>query len=175
MSGFISSTFCVNISTLISTPRSITLNPAPSNIIITRFFPMSCISPLTVPIRIVPLSSISSSFRRGLIISKANFTVLAETSISGTNISFFENFSPITSIPAIRASFIILFRSTPSEIAFLVMSAISLCFALMTPSLIASICSLIIHILLRVCAKIISHFRIPSSDQIFFSNLQTGF
>ena len=36
-------------------PRSTTSNPAPSSIIATRFFPMSWMSPFTVPITTVPM------------------------------------------------------------------------------------------------------------------------
>ena len=54
-----------------STPKSTILNPAPSPIIHTRFLPISCKSPLTVPMTIVAVevaapSLIKSGFRTAI-------------------------------------------------------------------------------------------------------------
>ena len=55
MSGWCSLTAATNFSGATCTPRSMTWKPAPSNMMLTRFLPMSCTSPLTVPITIVPI------------------------------------------------------------------------------------------------------------------------
>jgi hypothetical protein len=49
-----------------STPKSTTSNPAPSIIMATRFFPMSCMSPLIVPITTVPMLLFRPADKRGL-------------------------------------------------------------------------------------------------------------
>ena len=48
---------CTNLSGFASTPRSTISNPAALSIIATRFLPMSCRSPRTVPIATVPFGS----------------------------------------------------------------------------------------------------------------------
>ena len=55
MSGLCSLIASTNFSGATCTPRSMTWKPAPSNMMLTRFLPMSCTSPLTVPITIVPI------------------------------------------------------------------------------------------------------------------------
>ena len=55
MSGLCSWIAATNFSGATCTPRSMTSNPAPSNMMLTRFLPMSCTSPLTVPITIFPI------------------------------------------------------------------------------------------------------------------------
>src|SRR5580693_297189 len=55
MSGWCSRTASMNFSGDTCTPRSITSNPAPSNMMFTRFLPMSCTSPLTVPMTTLPI------------------------------------------------------------------------------------------------------------------------
>src|SRR5262249_53262753 len=49
MSGWCSLIFSTNTSGATLTPRSYTVKPAPSSMMLTRFLPMSCTSPLTVP------------------------------------------------------------------------------------------------------------------------------
>src|SRR5437588_1233106 len=50
MSGLCSCTISTNVSGATLTPRSWTVKPAPSSMMLTRFLPMSWTSPLTVPI-----------------------------------------------------------------------------------------------------------------------------
>ena len=57
MSGWCSSIASTNFSGGTCTPRSITSKPAPSSMMLTRFLPMSWTSPLTVPIRNLPIVS----------------------------------------------------------------------------------------------------------------------
>ena len=84
-----------------STPRSITSKPADSIIMMTRFLPMSCRSPATVPMIILPMLPTPPSDSRGLSTSTPFFMALAATSISGTKISFFEKRSPTTLMASI--------------------------------------------------------------------------
>jgi hypothetical protein len=49
MFAFFAFTVSMNFSGATFTPRSMTSKPAPSNIAATRFLPMSCKSPFTVP------------------------------------------------------------------------------------------------------------------------------
>ncbi|GAI71409.1 unnamed protein product [marine sediment metagenome] len=67
----------------ISTPRSIIVYPPPSSIIPTKFLPISCKSPCTVPIIILPLVSAPDSESRGFIMSIAACIALAAISTSG--------------------------------------------------------------------------------------------
>ena len=53
-SAWYSRTAATNLSAETSVPRSTISKPAPSSIIATKFFPMSCRSPLTVPITTRP-------------------------------------------------------------------------------------------------------------------------
>ena len=46
-----------------STPRSTTSSPLPSNMIFTRFLPMSCMSPRTVPRQTRPIVSVPPAVR----------------------------------------------------------------------------------------------------------------
>ena len=66
-------------------PRLITSKPAPSIIIETRFLPMSWMSPLTVPITMVPTRGAPLSISSGLRIAMPAFMALAASSTSGTN------------------------------------------------------------------------------------------
>ena len=90
-----------------STPRSITSKPALSNIIPTRFLPMSWRSPLTVPITMVPSVGRSVSAINGLTMAIPAFMARAAINTSGTNISPFLNFSPTTFMPLNNPSLII--------------------------------------------------------------------
>ena len=65
MSGWCSSIAATNFSGATWTPRSITSKPAPSSMMLTRFLPMSCTSPLTVPIRNLPIVSTPVSASSG--------------------------------------------------------------------------------------------------------------
>ena len=84
--GWHLSAAAMNFSTLWSTPMSYTSKPAPSAIMQTRFLPMSCRSPRTVPIssaptRFVVLSLAESS---GLRTPMPAFIARAAISTSGT-------------------------------------------------------------------------------------------
>ena len=101
-SGF-SSKASINFSAGTSTPKSITSNPALSSIIITKFLPISCKSPATVPIIIFPAETALSPTNNGFKTSTPFCIARAATNISGTNISFFVNLSPTTVIESIIA------------------------------------------------------------------------
>ena len=66
------------------TPRSITVKPAPSSMMLQRFLPMSCTSPLTVPMRNVPTGFVPVSASSGRRMSSAPCIARAAISISGT-------------------------------------------------------------------------------------------
>ena len=93
----------MNFSAGTSTPKSITSNPALSSIIITKFLPISCKSPATVPIIIFPAETALSPTNNGFKTSTPFCIARAATNISGTNISFFVNLSPTTVIESIIA------------------------------------------------------------------------
>ncbi|VYU56477.1 Uncharacterised protein [Eubacterium limosum] len=97
----------IKSSGLASTPRSTILKPALSNIITTRFLPMSWRSPLTVPITMVPSVGRSVSAINGLTMAIPAFMARAAINTSGTNISPFLNFSPTTFMPLNNPSLII--------------------------------------------------------------------
>ena len=78
-------------------PRSITSKPAPSIIIETRFFPISWMSPFTVPITILPIVSAPVSASSGRRISIPPFIALAAISTSGT-----KRIPSLKSIPTMR-------------------------------------------------------------------------
>ena len=79
-------TAATNFSGATSRPRLITLNPAPSSIIATRFLPMSCRSPWAVPITTTPRfwppppACVMSGFSR----SRPAYMARAESSTWGT-------------------------------------------------------------------------------------------
>ena len=83
-------------------PRLTTLKPAPSIIIATRFLPMSWMSPLTVPMTIVPICGAPVSASSGRRISMPAFIALAAISTSGTNSTPSRKSAPTTSMPATR-------------------------------------------------------------------------
>ena len=88
-----------NSSAEVSTPRSMTSMPLPSIIIFTRFLPMSCISPLTVPRQARPTGSLPSPAMSGFKRSITAFMQRAAMSISGTKARFAEKASPSRFMP----------------------------------------------------------------------------
>ena len=64
MVGWQRSAAAMNLSTLWSTPMSWTSKPAPSAIMHTRFLPMSCRSPRTVPMSSTPAGADATVFGR---------------------------------------------------------------------------------------------------------------
>ena len=100
-----------------STPRSITSNPALSNIIPTRFLPISWRSPATVPRIMVPALPASPVARYGFRTSTPAFIARAAASICGTKIISFLKLSPTTAIAPIIASFKIAVGSQPASSA----------------------------------------------------------
>ncbi len=114
ISGLCSLIASTNFSGGMSTPRSITSKPALRRIMQTKFFPISCRSPWTVPITITPADFMSSPLTAGLTTSTPAFIALADIITSGTNISPSLNFVPTIFIPAIKPSLIIDNGSSPA-------------------------------------------------------------
>ena len=100
--GLCSFTASTYFSAETSTPKSTTSKPAPSNIIFTKFFPISCKSPFTVPIATVPIFFTPVSINLGRRILIPVCIARAAIKTSGTYTSFFLNFFPIISIPLIK-------------------------------------------------------------------------
>ena len=73
---------------------------------------MSCRSPLTVAMMIVPRDWLSPAARCGLTTSRPDFIVMAETSISGTKILPSPKSLPTTSMAAMSASLMMVPGST---------------------------------------------------------------
>ncbi len=71
-------------SALVLMPRLTTSKPAPSIIIDTRFWPMSWISPFTVPMTNVPWRGAPLSIKSGRRIAMPSFMALAAINTSGT-------------------------------------------------------------------------------------------
>src|SRR5215472_8008143 len=105
MSGSCSRMASRNFSGATCTPRSITSKPAPSNMMFTRFLPMSCTSPLTVPMTILPIVCAPVSASNGLRIASAPAIALPAISISGTKKSPRSNRAPTSSRAGISASY----------------------------------------------------------------------
>src|SRR5436189_988408 len=105
MSGWCSRTASTNFSGATCTPRSMTWNPAPSNMMLTRFLPMSCTSPLTVPMTLFPMVCAPVSASSGRRISSAPAIALPAMSISGTKKSPRSNRAPTSSSDGISASY----------------------------------------------------------------------
>jgi hypothetical protein len=103
-SGLCSLIASMNVSGAICTPRSTTLKPAPSSMMSTRFLPMSWTSPLTVPIRNVPIVSAPVSARSGRRMSSAPLIARPAISISGTKKSPRSKRAPTSSSAGISAS-----------------------------------------------------------------------
>ena len=106
-----------NCSGATSTPRSATSKPLDSIIMRTRFLPMSCMSPFTVPMTALPSGSAPASARWGFSTSVPAAMARAATSISGTNTSPALNLSPITPMAGTSAPFRMASGSTPSASA----------------------------------------------------------
>ena len=106
-------------------PKSMTSNPAPSSIIPTRFFPMSWMSPLTVPITIFPIEGAPVSASRGRRMDMPPFIALAASSTSGTKRIPSRKSMPTIRIPSTRASFRTLSGPHPRSKRMLVPSSIS--------------------------------------------------
>ncbi len=104
MSGLCFSSASRYFSTGLLMPRSITSNPAPSSIMDTRFLPMSWMSPLTVPITILPMGSTPVSASSGRRISIPAFMALAASSTSGTNRMPSRKSTPTMRMPSTSAS-----------------------------------------------------------------------
>ena len=87
-----------------SAPRSYTSMPLPSNMIFTRFLPMSCISPRTVPMQAQPMERLppSSPTMWGFRSCVAAVMQRAAMSISGTKARLAEKSSPSSFMPTIR-------------------------------------------------------------------------
>jgi hypothetical protein len=104
MSGSCSCTCSTNFSGATFTPRSCTVNPAPSSMMLTRFLPMSWTSPLTVPMTKVPIGLAPVSASSGRRMSSAPCIARAAISISGTKKSPRSNRAPTSSSDGISAS-----------------------------------------------------------------------
>ena len=104
MSGWCSSILATNVSGATCTPRSITSKPAPSSMMLTRFLPMSWTSPLTVPIRNLPMVWTPVSASSGRSTSIAPAIARPAMSISGTKKSPRSKRAPTSSSEGIRAS-----------------------------------------------------------------------
>jgi hypothetical protein len=90
-----------NLSAGTSTPRSITWNPPPSSIEATRFLPMSCRSPWTVPMTTRPGALAPASASLGVSSLSAVFMARAAMSNSGTKYSLHSNRLPTSSMAGI--------------------------------------------------------------------------
>ena len=124
-SGLCSSSAPKNSSTSVLMPKSITSKPAPSSIIPTRFLPISWMSPLTVPITILPIGSAPVSASKGRRISIPAFIALAERRTSGTNKIPSRKSIPTILMPSTRASLRTAEGSHPRSSRMVVPSTIS--------------------------------------------------
>ena len=106
-----------------SAPRSITSKPPPSSIDATRFLPMSCRSPFTVPITTRPTGSVPAAASSGRTISIDAFMARAESSISGTKYSSHSKRRPTSSMAGTRYPVTIASGVTPSAMAAFVTAA----------------------------------------------------
>ena len=104
MSGRCSSSASRYFSTGLLIPMSMTSKPAPSSIIPTRFLPMSWMSPLTVPITILPIDSAPVSASSGRRIAMPPFIEFAAISTSGTNRIPSRKSTPTMRMPSTSAS-----------------------------------------------------------------------
>ena len=101
-SQFCSTAVLTKVSGATSTPRSTTSKPLPSSIILTRFLPMSCRSPLTVPMQALPTVVTPASARKGFSLARPLFMARAAIMTSGTKTSSRLNFSPTVFMPSSR-------------------------------------------------------------------------
>ena len=90
-----------NCSGVTSTPRSMTSTPLPSSMIFTRFLPMSCISPRTVPMQARPTVLAFPPVISGFSSPSAAVMHRAAISISGTKARLAEKASPRSFMPRI--------------------------------------------------------------------------
>ena len=104
ISGLCSSSASRYFSTGLLMPKSITSKPAPSIIMPTKFLPMSWMSPLTVPITILPIGSTPVSTNKGRKISIPPFMAFAANKTSGTNKMPSRKSTPTMRIPSTKAS-----------------------------------------------------------------------
>ena len=117
MPQFWCSAASTNFSGATSTPRSTTSMPLPSIMIFTRFLPMSCISPRTVPRQTRPTVSLLSPAMCGLSSSVAAAMQRAAMSISGTKARLAEKSSPSRFMPRTSPSVRICCASCPASSA----------------------------------------------------------
>src|ERR1039458_8086189 len=106
-----------------SAPRSITSKPPPSSIDATRFFPMSCRSPLTVPITTRPTGSAPAAASNGRTMAIDAFMARAESSISGTKYSSHSKRRPTSSMAGTRHPDTMVSGATPEPMAAWVTAA----------------------------------------------------
>src|SRR5712691_2385124 len=106
-------------------PMLITSKPAPSSIIATRFFPMSWMSPFTVPITTLPIREAPVSASSGRRISMPAFIAFAASNTSGTNRIPSRKSIPTIRIPSTSASFRTRSGAHPRPSRMLVPSVIS--------------------------------------------------
>ena len=85
-------------------PRSMTSKPAPSIIMATRFLPMSWMSPLTVPMTILPRRGAPVAISNGRRMDMPAFMELAASSTSGTNRMPSRKSMPTMRMPSTSAS-----------------------------------------------------------------------
>ncbi len=107
------------------TPRLKTSTPAPSIIIPTSFWPMSCMSPLTVPMTIMAIGSTPDADKIGSNRAMPAFMALAARRTSGTKRIPSRKSSPTTTMPSTRASSSTFVASQPLSRRIWVPSAIS--------------------------------------------------
>src|SRR5579859_98022 len=101
-SGWCSWMAATNLAGGTLTPRSMTLKPAPSSMMSHRFLPMSCMSPLTVPMTHVPSErDVPPWIMSGLRMFSAPCMARAAISISGTKNSPVSKRRPTSSRPGI--------------------------------------------------------------------------
>src|SRR5712691_10707927 len=143
-------------------PMLITSKPAPSSIIATRFFPMSWMSPFTVPITTLPIREAPVSASSGRRISMPAFIAFAASNTSGTNRIPSRKSIPTIRIPSTNASFSTRSGAHPRPSRMLVPSVISsaspsyrsscICFTRSSSGRVdRSSSSSVIPVLLRVC------------------------
>ena len=107
-----------NCSGVTSTPRSTTSTPLPSSMIFTRFLPMSCMSPRTVPMQARPTVSVPGPVIRGFSSASAAAMQRAAMSISGTKARLAEKASPRSFMPRISPSERMLWGAMPCSTAW---------------------------------------------------------
>jgi len=122
MSACLALTASINFSGETLTPRSRTSKPPPSSREATRFLPISCKSPLTVPMATRPTGLSPRAIRSGRMSSRAPFMARAEMSNSGTKYSFDSKRRPTSSMAGTICSLTSFSGSIPAARASLVIS-----------------------------------------------------